>query len=108
MQLPAATLLNATYPAVHIGGARGRELQHALARCLMGSDGLDRVARALDIFWMQQHATFLAPDPVVHDAVNALVDSNGECTIAVVVRTVGCSDRTLLRRFRAATGLTPK
>ncbi|QJR35351.1 helix-turn-helix domain-containing protein [Gemmatimonas groenlandica] len=108
LQLPASTLLNATAPAVQIGGARGRALQQALSSCVMGSSNMDDTARALDAFWMHESHAFAAPDPLVNAAVNLLVESNGECTIADAARLVGCSERTLLRRFRAATALTPK
>ncbi len=108
LHLSPGTLLNATYPAVHIGGSRGVELQQAFSARLIGIDRFDDVTHVLDGYWSQQQPTFLAPDAIVHDAVNALVESNGECPIANVARLVGASERTLLRRFRAGTALTPK
>lgn len=108
LHLSPAVLLNATYPAVHIGGPRGSELQRELSARIVGTGTMDDLATALDAFWMRQSHAFAAPDPLVSAAVNALVDSNGERGIANTARVVGCSERTLLRRFRVATGLTPK
>jgi AraC-like DNA-binding protein len=48
------------------------------------------------------------PDRVAAEAVNRLVGSRGEAAIAPLASTLGVAPRTLLRRFRAATGLSPK
>lgn len=48
------------------------------------------------------------PDAIACAAVNRLVGSRGEATIAPLAGELAIAPRTLLRRFRAATGLSPK
>jgi AraC-like DNA-binding protein len=48
------------------------------------------------------------PDAVVQLAVNHLVRERGETPIGLLAARLSISARTLRRRFRAATGLTPK
>lgn len=59
--------------------------------------------------WMQQLQPF--PDRVdslVRDAVRCIVDADGTGPILGLANTLGVSLRHLQRRFRAATGMTPK
>ena len=48
-----------------------------------------------------------APDPIARRAVDQLVRTGGEQPIAELAAELSIAARTLLRRFRAATGLTP-
>lgn len=108
LHLPVASLFNASRPAELHGGARGRELQAALSPGVLASDSLDGASLAFDRFWLEEVSRLPQPDPVVSRAIDALVASHGEQTIAGVAELVGYSERTVLRRFRAATALTPK
>lgn len=47
-------------------------------------------------------------DPLVADAVDRLVAARGEVAIGSLAAQLGCSERTLRRRFGAATGQSPK
>lgn len=47
-------------------------------------------------------------DPLVVEAVDRLVAAGGELPISALATELGCSTRTLRRRFTAATGQTPK
>lgn len=108
VHLSVASLLNASRPALGYGGARGAALQAALTPCVAGHDTIDPIARAFDRFWLDERAGLAPPDPIVNAAIGAVVASDGERSIAEIAMAVGCSERTLLRRFRAATALTPK
>lgn len=108
LQVPVTRLLNATIPARAIGGVRGTELHDALGRCAKNGSNIDSAASAFDAYWLSAHTAFGAPDPIVSHAVDVIVASDGEMTIADVARTVACSERTLLRKFRTHTALSPK
>jgi AraC-like DNA-binding protein len=47
-------------------------------------------------------------DPLVMDAVFAILRANGEISVLQLAGTLGISERQLRRRFKAAVGLTPK
>ena len=47
-------------------------------------------------------------DALVERAVDTLVATRGERSIAALASGLAVSERTLLRRFKAATGITPK
>lgn len=47
-------------------------------------------------------------DAVARQAVTAIVRARGDCTVAQLASELGLSSRQLQRRFRDATGLTPK
>ena len=108
LQVSAASLFNASRPALAHGGIRGAQLHAALSPRAMTSTTLDDTAQAFDEFWRSESSHLVPPDPMVSSAVDAMVASDGEEAIAEIARQVGCSARTLLRRFRAATALTPK
>ncbi len=108
LHVSAASLFNASRPALAHGGTRGAQLQGALSPRAMASSDLDAMAQAFDEFWLGESSGLVPPDQLVSSAVDAMVASDGEETIAAIARRLGCSERTLLRRFRAATALTPK
>lgn len=108
LQAPVASLFNASRPATAHGSTRGAQLQAALRPPVMSGADLDGVSHAFDRFWLGELPGLHSPDDMVSRAVDALVESKGEQPIAAVATRVGASERTLLRRFRAATALTPK
>ncbi|MGV3709058.1 MAG: helix-turn-helix domain-containing protein [Gemmatimonas sp.] len=108
LHLPVASLLNATIPALQIGSERSSQLQDALQAAVMSASSIDHASRLFDAFWLEQRAGLASPDETVSRAVDAIVASNGEMSIAEVARAINCAERTLLRRFRARTALSPK
>lgn len=108
LDVPVASIFNASRPALAHGGARGAQLQAALRPLVMGSADLDEASQGFDQFWLDERARLTIPDPVVSAAIDLLVASDGERTIANVAEVLGYSERTVLRRFRSATALTPK
>ena len=79
-----------------------------LAAALVSAPALDQAAMELDRVLATHLRGTSPPDPVCRNAVDLLVTSRGELAIGRLAGETGVSSRTLLRRFRAATGLTPK
>ncbi|HIF22179.1 MAG TPA: AraC family transcriptional regulator, partial [Gemmatimonadetes bacterium] len=48
------------------------------------------------------------PDALVRSAVDEIVDSGGNVSVAGLARRLGISERHFQRRFRRAVGITPK
>jgi AraC-like DNA-binding protein len=99
----AEGLRDAWLPAEAALGPEGARLRAALAAA-----GLSAVDAAFDTWVSTRVACAPERDAVVREAVCAIVAQRGELSIAALAREVGLSGRQLLRRFRAATGLTPK
>ncbi|MBC7842873.1 MAG: helix-turn-helix transcriptional regulator [Gemmatimonadaceae bacterium] len=108
LDVPVAQLRDATVPAALAGGAVGLVMQRELAACVATDTDLDANARAFDAFWMRESRRFVRPDPLVSAVVDALVASHGERLVSEIARAHGCTERTLLRRFRGATAMAPK
>ena len=68
----------------------------------------DDVARELDRLLVPASSGWRAPEPLSRAAVAAIVAADGECAVAAVAGELDVSPRTLLRHFRASTGITPK
>jgi AraC-like DNA-binding protein len=74
---------------------------------------VERSAKLADVWaelhrWAASLAPGAAPDPLVRRAVQLVAGAGGDVRVAQVAGAVGCSARTLQRRFSAATGLTIK
>lgn len=108
LNMPVTQLVNATAPAAMIGGPVGQRFQRDLLALLGPHSDFDRDAMAFDEFWLQERVRFERPDALVSAIVDAIVAAKGEELIGELARAHGCAERTLLRRFRAATGLSPK
>ena len=68
----------------------------------------DAAACAMDAWLLQHRPHPSAIDALVRDAVQYIVRENGTCSMQEVAHTLHVTLRQLQRRFRAATGLTPK
>jgi AraC-like DNA-binding protein len=99
-----ATVRNRAVPAGTVGGV----VLDSLGPALAGTATIDDAATQLDTWFAPLAAGAATPDPLVADAVARLIGSGGEVPIAELAATLGCSPRTLRRRFGAATGLSPK
>jgi AraC-like DNA-binding protein len=100
----ANRLLNKNQPLASLAPGLTRRLTESIA----GLEGFDQVAAALnEVFGDHLHQAG-HPDDVARDAVNLLIATRGEMAIAALATALGLAPRTLLRRFRAATGLSPK
>ena len=97
-------LVNRNQPLDTLAPALARSLRTSMAGC----DDFDQAVTAMDQVFDAWLSPLGEPEHVVRDAVNRLITSGGEETIAGLARALDIPPRTLLRRFRAATGLTPK
>jgi len=97
-------LRNQSVPAAPFLGGVTPKLRSAL----LDLDDVDAAAVAMDEIWMDEVHRLTPTDPLVDGAVERLIASRGERPIAELAKDLGTSERTLLRHFRAATGLTPK
>lgn len=102
--LDPATLCNRAGPLSALFERHPGELATSLA----GSTTLSAAAEMMDREFLVAMPRLKRPDPLVSAVVAALVASRGAGRIAAVAEQVEVSSRTLLRRFRAATGITPK
>jgi AraC-like DNA-binding protein len=84
------------------------ELARSLRGALAEARDFDQAIRAMDRVFIDHLRQVDAPDPIVRAGVDRLVESRGEEAIAALAGALGVAQRTLLRRFRGATGLTPK
>ena len=97
-------LLNRNQPLAALAPALTRRLTESIA----GSESFDQVVAAMDRVFHDHVHQVSPPDDIARDAVNLLIATRGEETIAALARSLRAAPRTLLRRFRRATGLTPK
>ena len=102
--IPPEVLVNRNQPLETIAPGLAQSLGNCIAEC----GDLDQAAAAMDRVFHAHLSRAALPDAVARDAVNRLVASGGEETIAGLAGAIGVAPRTLLRRFRAATGLSPK
>ena len=98
------TLVNQNQPLDTLAPVLAQSLRKTLAGC----DDFDQAATAMDRAFGAWLSPLGEPDMVARDAVNRLIVSGGEETIADLAKALGIRPRTLLRRFRAATGVSPK
>jgi AraC-like DNA-binding protein len=84
------------------------ELDRSLREHMGGTENFDQAVRAMDRVFLARLGRSSEPDSIARDAVDRLVAGGGEDRIAGLARALDVAPRTLLRRFRAATGLTPK
>jgi AraC-like DNA-binding protein len=99
-----ARLRNRSQPAAPLLGDLCAEL---LALDLPDQD-IDALVPALDRILLARVGFWARPDPLVRAGVIALRATEGEVGIARLAAELGCSPRTLRRRFRNAAGQSPK
>lgn len=99
-----ARLRNQSQPAAPLLGELCAEL---LALDLPAQD-IAALVPALDRIFLARVGYWARPDPLVRAGVTALRATEGEVGIARLAAELGCSPRTLRRRFRTATGQSPK
>jgi len=102
--VPAERLRNASQPLVFLSPGLAAVFGASLAK----SSDLAQAAETMDGVMSRHLAGRPEPDQLVGDAVDRIMVASGDSRIGELAGTLGVSPRTLLRRFRAATGLTPK
>lgn len=74
----------------------------------VSSVDLDDASAIFDELFGAEVEAMRPTDPLVDRGVDALVTTRGELSIAALAQDLATSERTLLRRFKATSGLTPK
>jgi AraC-like DNA-binding protein len=97
-------LVNRTQPVMVFSPSLANEFQDAIPGVASYGDAV----AAMDRIFAIHLRGVPEPDAVVQGAVNDLVAERGETSIGMLAARLDISARTLRRRFRAATGLTPK
>lgn len=100
----ATALRDSRFQATDIFG----EDIHALSRALLTQSNPDDIARIMNAWLLQRRVSAESIDAMVRSAVQHIVRADGTCTMQEVADAVHVTTRQLQRRFRAATGLTPK
>jgi AraC-like DNA-binding protein len=88
--------------------ARLGDLAGSLVTAVVGRDSLVDIAPVFDRLLLEHVRALPPPEPVARAAVSHIWYSQGGAPITAVAAATGVSSRTLLRRFRRATGMTPK
>lgn len=102
--LPAGELASLDCPVADVLGADGAELTE---RVRSAPDWAGRFAAVEDVLLRRVRAG-AGPAPEVTEAWRLTLASGGRLRVADIAGRVGWSERHLLARFRAETGLTPK
>ncbi|MEO7360660.1 MAG: helix-turn-helix transcriptional regulator [Gemmatimonadaceae bacterium] len=100
----AKTLRDGRFLAVDVFG----EGMHTLIADIQSLIDPDAVARVMDAWLLQRRVHADAIDVLVRRAVQHIVHTDGTCSMQDVADALQVGPRQLQRRFRAATGLTPK
>ena len=98
------SLVNRTLPALGILGPFTEDLVAVVTPVA----DLDAIVPALDQLFLAILPGLAAPDPMVFAAAELMKRAKGEAAINQMANDLHTSQRTLLRRFKRATGLTPK
>lgn len=99
-----AALVNRSSPAAPILGTFSDRLFDRLVEC----PDVDAAAAAMEELFGGEVPRLTMPEPLADRASVRLIQSQGELAIALLAKELGTSQRTLLRHFKAATGITPK
>lgn len=101
---PPAELCNRAGPAFSLFG----HPSHQLAATLAATPTLDTAAAVMNAAFLAAMPDLHAPDPMPRVVVEELIAARGKVRIAAIAERLSVSPRTMLRRFRTATGIAPK
>lgn len=104
MSRPSAELCNRAGPALSLFG----QSSHQLAAALAATPTLAAAAAVMNAAFLAAIPGLPAPDPLPRMVVEELIAARSTVRIAAIAQRLSVSPRTMLRRFRAATGITPK
>ena len=102
--VPATEWSNCFFPAA---GVLGPQI-HDLSRALLKSEGVNERIRLLDNFLLRQLDKNIQPDPVVVQAVQQITAHEGTLPVQSLLKTLSVNERTLERKFKLSTGISPK
>lgn len=99
----AEALVNEMAPVQAVGGIAASDLIAVLAL-----PTLESIAQAGDTLFLTGAETLPQPDPLATAALDRIWRTHGRAPLPGIAAQLGCSPRTMLRRVRAASGLSPK
>lgn len=99
----AAQLANQLIPVAQLAAVAPAALAEVLRR-----PTLDEVAIAGNALLLPLREQLAPTDPIASTALHQIWRTDGRTPLPAIAATLGCSPRTMLRRVRAASGLTPK
>ncbi|PSL33613.1 helix-turn-helix transcriptional regulator [Chitinophaga ginsengisoli] len=102
--VPAEEWRDSFFPAHEMLGAS----INAVAARLLEEQQLSQQIRLIDTFLLRQLEKSMCPEAVVMQAVEEITKHDGTLPIEALLRTLSVNERTLERKFKLHTGLTPK
>lgn len=99
----AEPLVNQMTPVQEVAGVAVADLVAVLAL-----PSLEAIARAGDTLFLSRAEMLPRPDSLATAALDRIWRTHGRAPLPEIAAQLGCSPRTMLRRVRAASGLSPK
>ena len=103
-EVPGNEWYNCFFPAAEVLGARINDLAHALTKA---KHLPDRIA-LLDNFLLQQMDKSKNSDPMVIQAVEHIMLTEGSLPVEALLQALSVNERMLERKFKLHIGITPK
>jgi len=102
--VPAAEWRNCFFPAAEVLDTS----INAVTSTLLEAKRLSQQIHLIDTFLLRQLEKSIRPDTVVMQAVEEITKHEGTLPVEVLLRKLSVNERTLERKFKLHTGLTPK
>jgi AraC-like DNA-binding protein len=102
--IPATEWYNCFFPAYDALGAS----INAISSTLLKTKNLSEQIRLIDAFLLQQLDKRIRPDAVVIQAVEEITKHEGAQSVEYLLKKLPVNERTLERKFKLHTGITPK
>lgn len=102
--VPATEWSDRFFPAADFLGPQIQDLSSTLLK----ADGVNERVRLLDHFLLRQLDKNIQPDPVVVQAVQEITSHAGTLPVLSLLKTLSLNERTLERKFKLSTGISPK
>jgi AraC-like DNA-binding protein len=102
--IPAFEWFNGFFPAADVLGSR----IHDLSAALLKVSQLNERIRLLDNFLLRQLDVAVHPDAIVVQAVEHITANEGMLPLPSLLKTLAVNERTLERKFKTYTGISPK
>ncbi|MCR9173620.1 MAG: helix-turn-helix transcriptional regulator [bacterium] len=100
-------IINASVAPEMIFGNRFHCLEDSILESLDRSDDKNALVHAIENYFMEQ-VHHLHQDKLIDHVVQKIKGSNGNLPVSEIAKQMGCSIKTIERRFKQKVGLTPK
>ncbi len=102
--VPATEWYNCFFPAREVLGPH----INAITATLLRTTHISERIRVLNAFLLQQLHKSIRPDPIVVQAVQQITAHEGCLPVQFLLKSLAMNERTLERKFKLHTGITPK